>query len=369
MLTKILVVDDTVTYRRILSDVVSGIPEVRLVGSAPNGRIALKKIDHLHPDLVLLDVEMPEMDGLATLRAIKSRYEKIGVIMVSGMDPSGSNITIKALENGAIDFIAKPTGGTANGNIDLLRKRLRPLINAFLTRQFTEQIRAERPSPLSIRDAIAVPKAKSVSFAPTPSTFRVVGIGSSTGGPKALAHIIPKLPQNFPVPVVVVQHMPPLFTQSLAKSLDEKSTVRVKEAEDNEPLLPGVVYIAPGGRHTVVRNSNGNGHGVCIGLVDSPPVKSCRPSVDVLFRSLGVAYGGHVLATVMTGMGDDSLDGVIALKRKGCYCLTQSAETCVVYGMPRAIDEARLSDESTALENIADRIVERINQQFIKVQP
>jgi two-component system chemotaxis response regulator CheB len=187
-----------------------------------------------------------------------------------------------------------------------------------------------------------------------------VAIGVSTGGPNALVQLIPLLPADFPVPVLLVQHMPPMFTASLAEHLDQRSQVRVREATHGEPVLPGQVLIAPGGRHMVVRRLSDAASGetrLIAGLNDAPPENSCRPSVDVLFRSLAAHLEGNILAVVMTGMGNDGLEGVRALKRRGCACLTQSEASCVVYGMPLAVDEAGLSDEQVALERLAARIV------------
>ena len=187
----------------------------------------------------------------------------------------------------------------------------------------------------------------------------MVGIGVSTGGPNALAELIPRLPADFPVPILLVQHMPPLFTASLAETLDQKSKVTVREARDGETVAPGCVYIAPGGKHMVVRrlpDNKGGGSVVIIGLNENPLENSCQPSVDVLFRSLAAQYEGNMLAVVMTGMGNDGCDGVRAMKRRGCLCLTQSEASCIVYGMPLSVDEANLSDEQVPLDRLADRI-------------
>ena len=191
-------------------------------------------------------------------------------------------------------------------------------------------------------------------MAPVPERIDVVGIGVSTGGPNALAELIPRLPADFPVPILLVQHMPPMFTASLAEHLDQKSQVSVREARDGEPVLPGGVYIAPGGRHMVVRRLPDGA--LIVGLNDNPPENSCRPSVDVLFRSLAAQFEGNLLAVVMTGMGSDGCEGVRAMKRRGCRVLTQSEASCIVYGMPLAVDEADLSDEQVPLDRLADRI-------------
>ena len=190
-----------------------------------------------------------------------------------------------------------------------------------------------------------------------PGAFRIVGIGVSTGGPQALAEVIPRLPADLPVPVAIVQHMPPVFTASLARSLDKQSRLRVLEAEQGQRLEAGGVYVAPGGMHLAVAAQPGQaGPEFTALLVDGPPVNSCKPSVDVLFQSLAEAAGRGALALVMTGMGQDGLGGVEHIKRAGGYCITQNRETCVVYGMPQVVDQAELSDESLPLTALAGRI-------------
>jgi len=231
-----------------------------------------------------------------------------------------------------------------------------------LTRRFTQMARQPQPSPRPTAmpapppPPAAEPPVPSRPVLPSPKRIALVAIGSSTGGPEALTKVLPLLPGDFPLPILIVQHMPPLFTASLAANLNKRSALTIKEAEDGEPIEVGKVYIAPGGRHMVMRPPQDGGPAT-IGLNDAPPVKSCRPSVDVLFRSIAAVQGGNVLAVVLTGMGDDGSDGVAALKRKGCYCITQSEKTCVVYGMPRAVDEMNNSDEQVDIENVAARII------------
>ncbi len=358
--SRVLVVDDTVTYRRIMTDVVERLDDAEIVGTAPNGRIALLKIEQLKPDLVFLDVEMPEMDGLETLKALKQRWPQIGVVMVSGASTHNADITIKCLQSGAIDFVPKPEGMGMDASVEWLRKQISTVLMLHRTRQRTAAMRAGRDTRSEPAPAIVAPvPPPSARIAPVPGVFDVLAIGCSTGGPEALGKIIPLLPGDLGVPVLLVQHMPPKFTESLARNLDGKSPLTVKEAVDGEPIVRNTVYIAPGGKHMVVREEAGATERR-IGINDNPPVKSCRPSVDVLFRSVANTYGKNILAVVLTGMGDDGSDGVATLKRKGCYCITQSAATCVVYGMPRAVDEAGLSDAQIALTEIASRIADKI---------
>lgn len=371
---RILVVDDTVVYRRILTDIIAGLKDAEVVGSAPNGVIALKKIPTVNPDVVLLDVEMPEMDGLETLKIIKRDYPEISVIMISGVSSTSADLTIKALANGALDFIKKPEGDKFDENVALLSKQIAALLQMHRARRYTRAARAIRTGPVAeipVERPPAPPPPRLVKpaaemYPAPPGRFDLLAIGSSTGGPEALTHIIPKLPANLNVPVLLVQHMPPMFTASMAKNLDRLSALRVKEAEDGELIKPNVVYVAPGGFHMVIRPAEGGEKGYQIVINDLPPVKSCRPSVDVLFRSIAEVHGRGVLSVVLTGMGDDGADGVLALKRQGTYCLAQSEKTCVVYGMPRAVDEANLSNERVDLDDIADRLLFKLGRTPLK---
>ena len=349
-----LVVDDTALYRRIMTEALEATGEVDVVGSAPHGRAALARLDLLEVDLVLLDVEMPELDGTATLAEIRKRPNPPTVVMFSGQTTRSTQSTIDALANGALDFIRKPDGGDPEASRRELVEKLRPLVRHVQTRKNLRQVSAppatRLPAVPSLSGAVVAPPTRPVA------AFTAVAIGISTGGPNALGVLIPQLPADLPVPVLVVQHMPPGFTASLAEHLARRSRIRVKEATEGEAVLAGCVYIAPGGMHMVLRRlPTGD---LIVGLNEQPPVNSCRPSVDVLFRSMAAHIEGPVLAIIMTGMGSDGCDGVRTLKRHAAYCLTQSEKTCVVYGMPLAVDEAGLSDERLPLESLAPRIVQ-----------
>lgn len=362
---RVLIVDDTVVYRRILSEVVEALGEAVVVGTAPHGRLALARLEQTAADLVLLDVEMPEMDGFETLKEIRRRHPETQVVMVSGANLSAADNTMRCLEQGALDFLHKPEGVDAEAGRQELKDKLRPLLRLVQTRINLHRgtaaratAKAEAPpvhaTPSAVPAHAGPPAPRPGRMAPVPERIDVVGIGVSTGGPNALAELIPHLPADFPVPILLVQHMPPLFTASLAEHLDQKSQVSVREARDGEPVLAGCVYIAPGGRHMVVRRLPDGA--LIIGLNDNPLENSCRPSVDVLFRSLAAQFEGNLLAVVMTGMGSDGCEGVRAMKRRGCRVLTQSEASCIVYGMPLAVDEADLSDEQVPLDRLADRI-------------
>jgi two-component system, chemotaxis family, protein-glutamate methylesterase/glutaminase len=354
-----LIVDDTVTYRKILSDVLKDVPETEVVGTAPSGAIALKKIPQENVQLVFLDVHMPEMDGFETLKHIKKEFPETVVVMISGATTRSADSTIEALESGAIDFIRKPDGNDLAANRFRLTGDIAAVLKLVNLKRYIAGVKGDKPPPVAT-GAAAAPTATIRSpggvmrpLSP-PKTFGVCVIGVSTGGPEALSKLVPELTGPFSVPILCVQHMPPLFTKSLAESLSKKSKIPVVEASENEEFKPGTMYIAPGGRHMVARLKEGK---AIAGLNDEPPVNSCRPSVDVLFRSVAEIYGARgVLSVVLTGMGNDGCNGVRALKRHGCYCITQSEASCVVYGMPRAVDEAGLSDRSLALEAIPGEI-------------
>ena len=356
---RILIVDDTAVYRRILSEVVASLQVDCDVTACPSGRLALARLDQEPADLVLLDVEMPELSGLETLRLLRKRHPATSVVMISGTTTAAASYTLDALALGALEFVRKPEGTDAEASRAELRDVLRPILRHLQTRKNLTHPPIEPMASAQARTFTPVPEAPAPPptrrQAPRATRFDVVGIGVSTGGPNALGEVIPALPADLGVPVLIVQHMPPLFTASLAEHLGRNSHLVVREAIEGEPVVKGRVYVAPGGKHMVIRRL-GDGEAFIIGLNENPPENSCRPSVDVLFRSLAAHYGGNVLAVVMTGMGSDGCEGVRALKRGGCHCLTQTEDTCVVYGMPLAVDEAGLSDEKVALPHLAHRI-------------
>ena len=364
---RVLVVDDTIVYRRILSTIIEELPGTELAATAPNGKIALAKMETAEVDLVLLDVEMPVLDGLKTLEVIRERFPEVGVIMISGANTSAAGTTIRALERGAIDFVPKPEGADPEESQRQLAQHIKRLVQLFQTRRALRPGRrsaVERP-PVAARmpekpappPPVPLPRPVPERYAgKRPAQIELVVIGVSTGGPNALKEVVPHLKADLNVPVLIVQHMPPLFTASLAESLGRKSALPVREAQEGEPILPNTVLIAPGGKHMVIRQDPGRGDGHVVALNENPPEHNCRPSVNVLFRSASTYFGGKILAVVMTGMGEDGCEGVRAMKRQGCICLTQEESTCVVYGMPRAVDEAGLSDARVPVEQLAERI-------------
>lgn len=369
MTLRVLIVDDTVTYRSIMKETLSVAEYVTVVGSAKNGQQALDALAKEPVDLVLLDVEMPVMDGITTLKNAKRQYPRTDVVMVSGVDSTSANITIKALEAGALDFVTKPDKGSMTRNIQHLRGKLFP-ITEHLHRKRSERVST---SGSKVHSGAIRPKKNSASpsvrAVNTPFSPKMIAIGVSTGGPSALKEVIPKLPANLNLPVAVTIHMPEMFTKYLADSLNRESALTVKEAEHMELVEKNTVYIAPGGKHLVFEeNSEGNLH--CI-LNTDPPENSCRPAVDVMFRSLSKYCKSGVLAIVLTGMGSDGMRGVQSLRQASCpgghWVISQSQKTCTVYGMPKAIDDANLADESLDLTEISPRIMSLTRHQKANV--
>lgn len=341
---RVLIVDDAVVIRRLLADCLAGDPEIEVVGTAPNGQIALAKIPQLNPDLITLDLEMPVLDGLQTLTAIRKTYWKLPVIMFSTLTESGASATLEALALGASDYATKPANvGSVGLAIQRVRDELIPKIKALCGR------RAPTASPFLPGGA-----ARPSPCAP-PASGRVdlVAIGVSTGGPNALARLLPQLAAGFPVPVVIVQHMPPLFTRMLAERLATLSGLPTREGLTGARLRPGEVWVAPGGFHLEVELTT---DGVGLRTTEAPPENSCRPAVDVLFRSVVAAYGPRVLGVVLTGMGQDGLRGCELIREAGGRVLAQDEASSVVWGMPGAVCRAGLADKVLPLENMAPEI-------------
>jgi len=342
---RVLVVDDAVVVRKIVADVLSADPDIEIAGTAPNGRIALQKITQVNPDVVTLDVEMPEMDGIATLKALRQTHKQLPVIMFSTLTERGANATIDALVAGASDYVTKPANV---GSVGMAQQRVRdeliPKIKSLCR--------------IAVRDHAATPPAERASghAAADAGAVDVVAIGVSTGGPNALAGILPQLPKGFPVPIVLVQHMPPMFTRFLADRLNTESALHVQEAVAGDELMPGHVYIAPGDHHLMVQR---NGRRIVTAINQQPPENSCRPAVDVLFRSVANVYGASALAVILTGMGQDGLLGCGAIKQRGGSVIVQDEATSVVWGMPGFVARAGLADCVLPLPSIADEIMKR----------
>ncbi|WP_052668794.1 protein-glutamate methylesterase/protein-glutamine glutaminase [Nitriliruptor alkaliphilus] len=352
---RVLVVDDAVVVRKIVTDALAQDPDIEVVGTAPNGRIALAKIPQVNPDVVTLDVEMPEMDGIATLTELRKLYPRLPVIMFSTLTERGAATTMDALLRGANDYVTKPAnvGSVAEAQLRI-REALIPRVHALGGRRPAAP-RAAAPSvrPSVMRSPLARPTG---SRRPTARVDAVV-IGVSTGGPNALAEVVPALPADLPVPVYIVQHMPPMFTRLLAERLDATSSLQVREAIDGETVGPGQVRIAPGDAHLEVRRVGVQTRTV---LSLAPPENSCRPSVDVLFRTAAATYGEHLLSVVLTGMGSDGRHGAEHVCERGGRVLAQDEASSVVWGMPGAVVQAGLVDEVLPLRAVAGAIQARV---------
>lgn len=333
---RVLVVDDSVVVRQIVSRVVSAEPALELAGVAANGHIAMAKIEQLQPDVVVLDLEMPGMDGYETLAAIREVDSTLPVIIFSHHSSTGAAATLEALALGATDFVLKPHADGIRLAEGEVREALVPLLTAFGARTHTR--------PDVARTAPGTPRSVLV-------TALVVAV--STGGPNALAEIIPSLPVSLAVPVLIVQHMPAIFTRSLAERLDRLSAVSVVEAADDDAVVAGRVYIAPGGRHLEL---TGRGTAAHVHLTDGPPECSSRPAADVLFRSAVAAYGAGTMAMVLTGMGHDGLLGSEAVRAAGGCVLVQSAASSVAHSMPAGVADAGLADAILPLDQLAAEV-------------
>ncbi len=364
---KVIIVDDTIVYRKIVSDILAEIPGVEISGTASNGKIALARIKAIKPDLLTLDIEMPEMNGLAVLQALKAEKLDVGVIVLSNLTVRGGEMTMKALELGAFDFITKPDGPSLEENRREIKRALEPLIKAYAhRREISSILRGTHISGKSSPPQGETPVRQAVPSAVTRMNniavgikAEVIGIGISTGGPNALAAMLPLLPGDINVPVLVVQHMPPVFTKSLAASLDAKSALTVKEGEDGEAIKNNVVYIAPGGRQMKV-TLGANAVTKIIRITDDPPENNCKPSVDYLFRSLAHHYVGCATGIIMTGMGNDGTLGLRLMKRSGAAVIAQDETTSVVFGMPREAIEAGVVDIVAPLDKIAGEIMKTV---------
>lgn len=349
---RVLLVDDSVVVRKVVAEYLATSSDVEVVATASNGRIALEKLAQVNPDLVILDVEMPEMDGIATLTALRVRAPKLPVLMFSALTERAGAMTLEALSLGASDYVTKPSNlngaaGPARALDELMTKT-----RALLARS------SEPPALVS-----ALPSAAAAVLLPVPRApagrVDLLAIGSSTGGPNALAEIIASLPAGFPVPIVIAQHMPPLFTRLFADRLESQSQLRVREGATGEPLRPGEVWIAPGDFHLTVRQE---GEDRLLLVHQGMPENSCRPSVDVLFRSVADAYGSAALGVVLTGMGMDGLRGCERIREAGGQVVVQDEASSVVWSMPGSVAKAGLADEVVSLAHMGPTLLRRVSR-------
>ncbi|KAB2954379.1 chemotaxis response regulator protein-glutamate methylesterase [Heliorestis acidaminivorans] len=376
---KVLVVDDSAFMRKVISDMIAAESGMIVVGTARNGQDALHKIEQLSPDVVTMDIEMPILDGLSTLEKIMSE-KPVPVIMLSSLTQQGAESTLQALQKGAVDFIPKPSG-TISLDIHKVRDELLSKIKiAAMARIRTKPVAPRKwsappasPSPKPSTKKITIPL---MSEAKEPNTYagkvsnnlgglnKIILIGTSTGGPKALYEVIPKLPRDLDAAVLVVQHMPPGFTRSLAERLDANSPLKVKEAEHNEEIRPGVVYIAPGDYHLKVQKTEkpSLGKQLWVRLTQEPPAGGHRPSVNVMMTSVVDNYWSKIVGVIMTGMGSDGAEGIKLIKSQQGKTIAEDASTCIVYGMPKVAIESGYIDKVAPLTELADEITRSIRE-------
>jgi two-component system, chemotaxis family, protein-glutamate methylesterase/glutaminase len=347
---RVLIVDDSVVVRRLVADVVGSDPSCEVVGTAANGKIALAKIGQVNPDVVTLDVEMPEMDGLEALAAIRKTHPRLPVIMFSALTERAAAATLTALTLGASDYVTKPSGSSIVAASHQLREQLLSKVRLF----GASALGSLRPTATP-RSAPALGVATKAR--PPAAHVEVLMVGCSTGGPKALTTLLEGFPPSPSVPVVIVQHMPPIFTRLLADRLRAHTRLDVKEAHGGETLAPGGLWIAPGDYHMVVHRE---GSARRLKLLQTPHENSCRPAVDVLFRSTVECYGAHTLAVVLTGMGQDGLRGCEHVREAGGQVVVQDEATSVVWGMPGYIANAGLADAVVPLDAVAHEVWRRI---------
>ena len=335
----VLIADDSALYRQMLQNVLQRIPNVEVVGTAVDGVDAVARVLELRPDVITLDIQMPKLDGLGVLRELRARGSRTKAIMVSSLTLDGAPATVEALMEGAFDVIPKPAGADPHVT--------RASIHEALIEKLAAVVDSGGPA------ATGAAAARRLAAGSATTAIDAIAIGTSTGGPRALRDVIPLLPGDLPVPVLVVQHMPAGFTTSLANRLNELSPLRVREATHGDVVETGNVFVAAGGWHLTVERKQA---GVRCVLDAGPARHGCRPSFDALLEAMVALYGGKILAVVMTGMGQDGLAGCRAVKQAGGAVITQAAEGCAVYGMPKVVAEAGLTDAILPVGTIAEAI-------------
>lgn len=357
--TRVLIADDEVLIRRMISDVLEE-QGMHVAGLAANSQLALAKIPQVNPDVILLDLEFDGLTGLRTLADIRKSYPVLPVIMLGSMKDKTVNLAMEALALGAHDYVIIPS---SMRNADTIKEGLRadliPKVKmycpAFNGKEEPSVATSRKASPPQAKTTRPISRPKNIK----PQRVDIVAIGVSTGGPNALAYLLPELPKDFPVPIVIVQHMPPYFTELLAKRLDDKSAITVKEGAPGDILQPGIALLAPGDFHMVVKREDAR---TFIQTHSGPQENSCRPAVDVLFRSVGAVYGANTLAVVLTGMGQDGLRGCELIYELGGQVLVQDEKSSVVWGMPGFVYKAGLADQALPLNQLSAEITKRARE-------
>ena len=351
MAVRVLVVDDSAFMRRVIADAIASQPDMEVAGVAHNGLDALLKVEQLQPDVVTLDVEMPDMDGLTALRHLMARYPR-PVVMLSSQTQHGAITTLRALSIGAVDFVAKPSGAISL-DFSRVREELLQKIRAAALARVRAQVASTRRPP----EATRVPRAK------YPGAFEhLVVIGCSTGGPRALAALVPELPAEAPTAYLIVQHMPAGFTRSLAERLDASGPIAVREAVAGDRLEGGTALVAPGDYHLRLSPSG------AVELDQAARVHGVRPSVDVALESVSERFGSKTVAVILTGMGQDGAAGAAVVRQAGGYVLAEDESTCVVWGMPRAVVERGLAHRVAPLDGIAEAIASIVSARTVSVR-
>ncbi|MGC4087057.1 MAG: chemotaxis-specific protein-glutamate methyltransferase CheB [Polyangiaceae bacterium] len=353
---RVLVVDDSALVRKIVTDTLNAEADMEVVGVAPNGKVALEKLEFLKPDIVLLDLEMPEMDGITTLKRLRKDHRQLPVVVFSTLSERGAQITLDALAAGATDYLCKPSGtGSLANSKGLLQGVLAPKLRSFAARRSAAAAPDKvppRPAPAVVPNSLVAP-ARQTNNEP----IELLCIGISAGGPPALAEVIPKLPRTLGVPVMIVQHMPPLFTKFLAERLAQTAALKVTEAADGMSVEAGTVYVARGGEHMKVVMRAGR---ACITLDSGELENGCRPAVDPLFRSAAAVYGKRLLTVVMTGMGSDGTNGAREVRKAGGRIWAQDEQSSAVWGMAGSIVRAGLADRVFKQSDLADDLARTI---------
>ena len=354
---RVLVVDASSVHRLAMTEALKSIDEVEVVGMAPNGKIGLTRVEQLRPDLITLDMGMPDMGGMEMLRRLKAAGSSVDVLMVSLHPLRGTEVAVEAAKLGAFGFITRSAATDHRENAESLRADLRRVMDTYVTNRL---LRAARKATGPAREPAPPPAAASATRASLPSaaqSVEIVAVGISTGGPQALGKVIPQLPEDLPAPVVVVQHMPDSFIGALVAGLNDKSRIRVVEGQDGLPLRGGTVYLAPGEKQMKVA---GRAHGEVLVLTDDPPENHCKPAADYLFRAVAEVYGPQALGVIMTGMGADGREGLKLMKARGARVIAQDKDSCVVFGMPMEAIRAGVADCVVPLEEIAAHIVRMV---------
>ncbi len=353
---KVLIVDDSALIRMTLKKMLEKYPDIEIIGYAKNGKEALEFIEKKRPDVITLDIEMPVLDGIETLKKIMQMENPIPCIMVSGVAEKGSEITLKALDLGAIDFITKPSLSIDIVKLELeLVEKIRAAITVDLKKTKTRLLKT-----IPKEKKIELPRIEITHHIPqeVKTKYKAVLIGISTGGPPALQEILPKFPKNFPVPIVVAQHMPPGFTKPMAERLDKLCELNVVEAKDGDVLQKGKIFIGKAGYHIKVKKRSSI---IYLNITKQPEDTLYHPQVDILYETAAESIGGDVIAVIMTGMGSDGSKGLEKLKEKGAYIIAQDKETSAVFGMPRVAIEKGLVNKVVSLHKIPEEIIKKLN--------